>query len=217
MVQISAQMVKELRDRTQAGFSDCKKALAETDGDMDRASDFLRKKGLASAAKKAGRTAASGLVSSYIHAGGKIGVLLEVNCETDFVAKNELFVAFVRDVAMQVAAMNPLYLTADDVPAEVVEKEREIRRATAKESGKPDAVVEKIVDGQIKKWYTEVALLDQPFVKSESKQTVRDLQTELVAKIGENCRIRRFVRWEVGEGIEVAKKDFAQEIQELAG
>lgn len=216
MAEISAKQVKELRDRTLAGFADCKKALAECDGDLEKAAEFLRKKGLITAQKKAGRTAASGIVHAYIHAGGKIGVLLEVNCETDFVAKTPEFQEFVHDIGMQIAAMNPLWLKPEDVPAEALAKEEEIRTAQARESGKPDKVIPKIVEGGIKKWYSEVCLLEQPFVK-EQKKTIQLLLTELVAKLGENCQIRRFVRWEVGEGITVQKKDYAQEIQELAG
>lgn len=200
MAEITGEMVKELRERTLAGFTDCKKALVECEGDMEKATEFLRKKGLVTAAKKAGRVAANGLVHSYIHAGGKIGVLVEVNCETDFVARTDQFQAFVRDLGMQIAAMSPLYLTPEDVPAEAIEKEREIRTAQARETGKPDNVIPKIVDGQIKKWYTEVCLLEQPFVK-ENKKTVQQLLTELVAAVGENCKVRRFVRWEVGEGL----------------
>jgi elongation factor Ts len=214
MAQIAATEVKELRDRTLAGFADCKKALVECEGDMDKAADFLRKKGLVTAAKKAGRTAASGVVHSYIHSGGKIGVLVEVNCETDFVAKTDEFQEFVNDLGMQIAAMNPSWLTSDEVPAEAVEKEREIRTGAAIESGKPENVVPKIVEGQIKKWFKEVCLLDQAFVK-ENKTDIKTLLTELVARVGENCKIRRFVRWEVGEGIEVVKKDYAEEIKEL--
>jgi elongation factor Ts len=214
MAQIAATEVKELRDRTLAGFADCKKALVECEGDMDKAADFLRKKGLVTAAKKAGRTAASGVVHSYIHSGGKIGVLVEVNCETDFVAKTDEFQEFVNDLGMQIAAMNPSWLTSDEVPADAVEKEREIRTGAAIESGKPENVVPKIVEGQIKKWFKEVCLLDQAFVK-ENKTDIKTLLTELVARVGENCKIRRFVRWEVGEGIEVVKKDYAEEIKEL--
>jgi elongation factor Ts len=209
-------MVKQLRDRTLAGFADCKKALVECEGDMDRAAEFLRKKGLVTAAKKADRVAAAGVVHSYIHAGGKIGVLVEVNCETDFVAKTPEFQQFVRDVGMQIAAMNPQWVTQDQVTEAALAKEKEIRTAAAQESGKPDKVIPKIVEGQIRKWYTEVCLMDQPFVK-ENKKSVQDVLTELVAKVGENCKVRRFVRWEVGEGIEVVKKDYAEEIAELTG
>ena len=216
MAQISAREVKELRERTLAGFADCKKALVECDGDMDKAAEFLRKKGLVTAAKKSGRTAASGVVHSYIHSGGKIGVLLEVNCETDFVAKTDEFQAFVHDMGMQIAAMNPHWLTPEEVPVEAVEHEREIRMAQAQESGKPEKVIPKIVEGQIKKWYKEVCLLEQAYVK-ENKKDIKTLLTELVAKVGENCKVRRFVRWEVGEGIEVVKKDYVDEIKELTG
>ncbi len=216
MADITMQMIKELREQTFAGISDCKKALKECDGDMDKASEFLRKKGLVTAAKKSSRTAASGLVHSYIHQGGHIGVLVEVNCETDFVAKNEEFVGFVHDVAMQIAAMGPRYLTPEEVPAEDVEKEREIRLAAARETGKPEKVLPRIVDGQIKKWYTEICLLEQTFVKDNKKQ-IKDLLTDLIAKLGENCKVRRFQRWEVGEGIVVEKKGYAEEIAELAG
>ncbi len=215
MAEITATMIKDLRERTGAGMSDCKKALTECGADMEKATEFLRKKGLATAAKKSGRTAAAGLVHSYIHAGGKIGVLVEVNCETDFVAKTDEFQTFVKDVAMQIAAMNPRWLVPEDVPAEALAKEREIRLAQNKASGKPENVIAKIVEGQIKKWYTEVCLLDQLFVK-ENKKDIRTLLNELVAKVGENCKVRRFVRWEVGEGIEVTKKDFAEEIREMA-
>ena len=214
MSQIGAKQVKELRDRTLAGFADCKKALVECDGDMDKAADFLRKKGLVTAAKKAGRTAASGLVASYIHMGGKIGVLVEVNCETDFVAKTEQFQEFVKDLGMQIAAMNPQWLTPEDVPQAAIDKEKEIRTATAQETGKPEQVIPKIVEGQIRKWYSEVCLLEQPFVK-ENKKSIQTVLTELVAAVGENCKVRRFVRWEVGEGIEVEKKGYAEEIAEL--
>jgi elongation factor Ts len=214
MEQITAAMVKELRERTLAGFADCKKALVECGGDMDKSAEFLRKKGLVTAAKKADRVASSGLVHSYIHMGGKIGVLLEVNCETDFVAKTEEFNEFVHDMGMQVAAMNPRWLNIEEVPAEAIEKEKEIRMAQAAESGKPEKVIPKIVEGQIKKWYKEVCLMEQPYVK-ESKKDIKTLLTELVAKVGENCKIRRFVRWEVGEGIQVEKKDYAAEIKEL--
>ncbi len=214
MTQIAATLVKELRERTLAGFSDCKKALVECDGDMDKAADFLRKKGLITAAKKSSRTAANGVVHSYIHLGGKIGVLVEINCETDFVAKTPEFQTFVKDIGMQIAAMNPRWLSSEEIPAADLDKEKEIRMAIAKESGKPENVIPKIIEGQIKKWYSEVCLLNQPFVK-ENKTNIESLVTELVAKVGENCKIRRFVRWEVGEGIVIEKKDFADEIKEM--
>ena len=201
MAEVTPQMVKELRDRTLAGFTDCKKALVECNGNAEQATELLRKKGLATAAKKAGRLATNGLVHSYIHSGSKIGVLVEVNCETDFVAKTDQFQAFVREVAMQIAAMAPRYLVPAEVPAAELEKEREIRMAQARDSGKPEAVLAKIVEGQIEKWYSEVCLLEQIYVK-DSKRKIKDLLTELIAKIGENCKIRRFVRWEVGEGID---------------
>lgn len=214
MTQISATMVKDLRDRTLAGFADCKKALVECQGDMDKAAEFLRKKGLVMAAKKADRVASAGLVHSYIHGGGKIGVLVEVNCETDFVAKTEEFKAFVHDVGLQIAAMNPRWVGPEEIPTAASEKEREIREAQAKDTGKPDKIIPKIVEGQLQKWYKEVCLLEQLFVKDDKKD-IKTLLQELIAKIGENCKIRRFVRWEVGEGIEVVKKDYAEEIQEL--
>ena len=216
MAEINAKMIKELRDRTLAGFADCKKALVECDGDMEKSAEFLRKKGLVTAAKKSGRTAANGLVHSYIHAGGKIGVLVEVNCETDFVAKTEDFINFVHELGLQIAAMNPQWLTPEDIPEEIIAKEKEIRAAVNLETGKPEKMIEKIVEGQIRKWYSEVCLMEQPFVK-EPKTNIKTLLTELIARIGENCKVRRFVRWEVGEGIEVTKKGYAEEIAEMAG
>lgn len=217
MSEVDSKLVKELRDRTMAGFTDCKKALMECNSDMDKAIEFLRKKGLASAAKKADRAAASGLVASYLHAGGKIGVLLEVNCETDFVAKTEQFNAFLSDVAMQIAAMNPRWVSVDEVSAAAMEKEREVLTEKARQEGKPENIIPKIVDGQIKKWYSDVCLLEQTYIKDpKGKQTIGELLKEMIAKVGENCKIRRFVRWEVGEGIEIEKKDFAAEIKELA-
>jgi elongation factor Ts len=214
-MEITATMVKDLRERTGAGMSDCKKALVEASGDMDKAMDFLRKKGLASAAKKAGRIATEGAITSYIH-GGRIGVLLEVNCETDFVARGEAFQAFVRDVAMQIAALNPQYVNPEDMPAAALEKERAFRMEQAKQSGKPEAVVGKIVDGQIAKWQKEICLIDQPWVKDD-KKTIRELQGELTAKTGENCKIRRFVRFELGEGLEKKSDDFVAEVAKAAG
>jgi elongation factor Ts len=211
---IGAAAVKELRERTGAGMMDCKHALEETGGDLEKAVALLRERNQASAARKAGREAREGLVYSYIHTGGRIGALVEVNCETDFVAKTNEFQEFTRDVAMQIAAMSPRWLTTEEVPPEVLAKEREIRVEQNKQSGKPPNVIDKIVEGQVKKWYTEVCLLDQPFIR-ENKKDIRLLLTELVAKVGENCRVRRFVRWEVGEGIEVQKKDLAEELKEL--
>jgi elongation factor Ts len=216
MAQVTAAMIKDLRERTGSGMSDCKKALVECDADIDKAVEYLRKKGLAKAAKKAGRSATEGLVHSYIHAGGRIGVLVEVNCETDFVARNDDFVAFTNEVALQIAAMNPQFVSGDEVPGDAVAKEREIRTATAKESGKPDNVVEKIVEGQISKWKKEICLLDQPWVKDD-KKSITDLQNEIVAKLGENIRIRRFIRFEVGEGLEKKEENFADEVAKQAG
>jgi elongation factor Ts len=211
MADISAGLVNELRKKTGAGMMDCKKALAETSGDLEKATDVLRKKGLAAAAKKAGRIAAEGVVSSYIHAGGQIGVLVEVNCETDFVAKTEHFQGFVRDICLHIAAQKPLYLKQDEIPAEVIAKEREIAKDQARQSGKPEAVLEKIVEGKISKYFEDVCLLNQGFVKEPDKK-ISTLLTELVAKIGENVQIRRFVRWEMGEGLEKKSSDFAAEV-----
>lgn len=198
---ITAEMVKELRTLTGAGMMDCKKALVETGGDKKKALVLLREKGLASAAKRAGRVAAQGIVDSYIHLGGKVGVLLEVNCETDFVARNEEFKSFVRDICLQVAATNPLYLEREDVPAAVVEEEKEILRKQALREGKPEKIVEKIISGRIEKYFQENCLLEQPFVKDD-KKTVQELLTENRAKIGENIIIRRFARFEIGENPE---------------
>ena len=208
---ISAAQVKELREKTGAGMMDCKKALTEANGDMEKAIEILREKGLAAAAKKAGRVAAEGLVESYIHAGGRIGVLVEVNCETDFVAKTEEFRSFVRDIAMQIAAMNPKYVKRDEVPAEVVDKEREILRTQALNEGKPEHIVEKMVEGRLEKYFKEVCLLEQPFIKDGDK-TIEQLVKEMIARIGENISIRRFVRFELGEGIEKKETNFAEEV-----
>ena len=219
-MEVTASSIKDLRERTGAGMADCKKALTETSGDMDKAIDYLRAKGLAKAAKKAGREATEGAVVSYIHAGGRIGVLVEVNCETDFVARNEDFQGFTRDVAMQIAAMAPQFVRKEEVPADVVEKEKAVLIAKAKEdpkmAGKPDAMLAKITEGQITKWMKEICLLDQPFVKNPD-QTIEALQQALVAKIGENIKIRRFVRFELGEGLEKKKDDFAAEVAKQAG
>jgi elongation factor Ts len=209
-------MVKDLRERTGAGMADCKKALVETGGDMEKATEFLRKKGLAAAAKKSGRIATEGVIAAYVHSNNRVGVLLEVNCETDFVARGEAFQQFAREVTLQIAAMNPLYLSAEEIPAELVEKERAIRMDQAKQSGKPDNVIGKIVDGQIAKWQKEICLLDQAWVKDD-KKTIRDLLNELVGKVGENCKIRRFTRYELGEGLEKKKDDFAAEVAKQAG
>ncbi|MCT4663100.1 MAG: translation elongation factor Ts [Tissierellales bacterium] len=207
---ITAAMVKELRETTQAGMMDCKKALVETDGNMEQAIDFLREKGLAKAAKKAGRVAAEGLIASYIH-GGRIGVIVEVNSETDFVAKNEEFKAFAKDVAMQVAAQNPQYVRREEVPAEVIEHEKKVLKEQALNEGKPEKIVEKMIEGRIEKFYKEICLVDQPFIKDGDK-TVGQLLTELIAKLGENMQIRRFERFEVGEGIEKKEENFADEV-----
>ncbi|HHU64330.1 MAG TPA: translation elongation factor Ts [Clostridiales bacterium] len=208
---ITASMVKELRERTGAGMMDCKKALTEVNGDMEKAIELLREKGLAAAAKKAGRIAAEGIVDSYIHGDGRIGVLVEVNCETDFVAKTDEFKTFVKDMAMQIAAANPLYIKREDVPDEVIEKEREIIKAQALNEGKPEKVIDKIVEGRLEKYYKEVCLLEQPFIKDTDK-SVKDILTEKIATIGENINIRRFVRYERGEGLEKRKDDFAEEV-----
>jgi elongation factor Ts len=216
MAEVTAALIKDLRERTGAGMSDCKKALVEVEGDMDKAIDYLRTKGLAKAAKKAGREATEGAVVSYIHGGGRIGVLVEINCETDFVARNDDFVAFTKDVALQIAAMNPSFVRKDEVTSDVTEKERSILTAKAKESGKPEPVIQKMVDGQISKWLKEICLLDQSFVKDPDK-TIEQIQQELIAKIGENIKIRRFVRFELGEGLEKKKDDFAAEVAKTAG
>lgn len=219
-MEVTATLIKDLRERTGAGMADCKKALVEVDGDVDKAIDYLRTKGLAKAAKKAGREATEGSVTSYIHANGRIGVLLEVNCETDFVARNEDFVQFTKDVSMQIAAMAPLYVRKEEVDSDAVEKERAVLIAKAKEdpkmAGKPDAMLAKITEGQITKWMKEICLLDQPFVKDNEK-TIDQLLQALIAKIGENIKIRRFVRFELGEGLDKKKTDFAAEVAEQAG
>ncbi len=211
---VTAQSVKELRERTGAGMMDCKKALTETDGDMDKAIELLREKGLAAAAKKSGRIAAEGIVDAYIHGDGRIGVLVEVNSETDFVAKNDEFRAFVKDVAMQIAAANPQYVSREEVPADVVEKEKEILKAQALNEGKPEKVVEKMVEGRIEKFYKEICLLEQPFIKDPDK-TVKDLLVEKIATIGENMNIRRFARFEKGEGLQKREDDFADEVSNM--
>jgi elongation factor Ts len=215
-MEITATLIKDLRERTGAGMSDCKKALTEVGGDMDKAIDYLRTKGLAKAAKKAGREATEGAVVSYIHGGGRIGVLVEINCETDFVARNEDFQTFTRDVALQIAAMNPQFVRKDEVSQDVIDRERDVLLAKAKESGKPEPVVQKMVDGQISKWMKEICLLDQAWVKDPDK-TIDQVQQELIAKIGENIKIRRFVRFELGEGLEKKKGDFAAEVAKQAG
>ncbi|MEZ4270988.1 MAG: translation elongation factor Ts [Myxococcota bacterium] len=214
-MQITAKTVSELRQRTGAGMMDCKKALSSENGDIEKAIEYLRKKGLSAAAKKAGRVAAEGTVQSYIHAGGKIGVLLEVNAETDFVARNDDFQQFVKDVAMHIAASAPQYVSREDVPKTQIDKEREILIAQAKESGKPDNVIEKMVEGRISKYLKEISLLDQPFVK-DPDQSVESMLNSLVAKIGERIVIRRFVRFQLGEGIDKRNEDFAAEVAKVA-
>ena len=207
---ITAELVKELRDRTGAGIMDCKKVLVETDGNIEKSIELLRERGIAKAAKKAGRIAAEGLVEAYIH-NGKYGALVEVNSETDFVAKNEDFRSFVRDVAMHIVSANPKYVSREEVPAEVVEHEKEVLKAQALNEGKPEAIVDKMVEGRINKFFEEVCLLDQPFVKDPDK-TVRDVLNDKIATIGENIVIRRFVRFERGEGLEKRQENFAEEV-----
>ena len=208
---ISASKVKELRELTGVGMMDCKRALQETNGDIEKAVELLREKGLSAAAKKAGRIAAEGIVESYIHMGGKIGVMVEVNCETDFVAKTAEFKTFVRDIAMHIAASNPQFLSKDEVPEDVIEKEKEILRAQALNEGKPEKIVDKMVEGRIEKYFKEVCLLEQPFVKDADK-TINDLVNERVAEIGEKVSIRRFVRYQMGEGLEKRQDNFADEV-----
>jgi len=208
---ITAEMVKELRERTGRGIVDCKKALIESNGDMEKAIEYLRQKGLATAAKKSGRIAAEGIVDAYIHGGGRIGVLVEVNIETDFAAKNEEFRSFVKDIAMQIAASNPQYVKREDIPQEVIDREKEILMAQAMNEGKPANIAEKMVAGRIEKFFKEVCLLEQPFIKDPDK-TVKDILNEKIAKIGENISIRRFVRYEMGEGLEKREENFAEEV-----
>ncbi|MDD3294902.1 MAG: translation elongation factor Ts [Geobacteraceae bacterium] len=213
---ITAAQVGELRKVTGAGLMDCKKALSETGGDQEKAIDYLRKKGLAAASKKAGRIASEGIVGSYIHAGGKIGVLVEVNCETDFVAKNVAFQAFVKDIAMHIAAASPLYVRREEVPGDLLEREKDIYRAKAKETGKPDNIIEKIVEGQINKFYGDICLLEQAFVKDPDK-TIQTYLNETIASIGENMSIRRFTKFVLGEGLAKKDSDFAAEVAATAG
>lgn len=207
---VSAAQVKELREKTGAGMLDCRNALVEVNGDVDKAIDLLREKGLSQAAKKSSRIAAEGLVDSYIH-GGRIGVLIEVNTETDFVAKNDEFKEFVRDLAMQVAAANPKYISIEDVPEEEVNKEKEILVHQVVNEGKPEHVAEKIVEGRLGKFYEQICLLEQPFIK-DTNIKVKDLLNDKISKIGENIVIRRFERYEVGEGLEKREEDFAEEV-----
>lgn len=195
---ISADMVKQLREKTGAGIMDCKKALAESQGDLDKALEFLRKKGLATAAKRAGRSLSEGTIQSYIHMGSKLGVLVEVGCETDFVAKNQDFQEFARNIAMHIAASNPLGIRPEDIPQEIIDKEMEIYRAQAKDMGKPDNIVDKIAEGKLQKFIKDQCLLNQPYVR-DPEITVGDLLNELIAKIGENISVKRFARFQVGE------------------
>ena len=208
---ITASDVNALRQKTGVGMMDCKKALTEANGDMDKAIEILREKGMATAAKKAGRIAAEGVVDSYIHMGGKVGVLVEVNCETDFVARGDQFKALVHDIALQIAASKPLYVTKEEVPQDVLDKEKEILKIQAMNEGKPEAIAEKMVMGRIKKYYEDFCLLEQPFVKDPSK-TVGQLITEAIASIGEKITVRRFTRYEMGEGIEKKKEDLQAEV-----
>ncbi len=212
---IQACDVKALREKTGAGMMDCKNALTETNGNMEEAIKVLREKGLASAAKKAGRIAAEGVVESYIHMGGKIGVLVEVNCETDFVAKTPAFKTLVKDIAMHIAAANPLYLEPSEVPDSVIEQEKEILRVQAMNEGKPEKIIEKMVEGKIQKYYKEFCLVEQSFVKDPDK-VIKDLVSEKIAEIGEKISIRRFARYEMGEGLEKRKDDFAEEVMKQA-
>ena len=207
--------IVKLRKRTNCGMMDCKKALEACNGDIDKATEWLREKGMAKAAKKADRIAAEGLVTSYIHMGGKIGVLLEVNCETDFASKSEQFAQLCKDISMHIAAANPAYLKREDVPAADLEHEKEVLKAQALNEGKPAAIVEKMIDGRIKKFYAETCLLEQQFVKNPD-QTITDLINETVLQIGEKISVRRFVRYEMGEGLEKRNDNFAEEVMNQA-
>jgi elongation factor Ts len=216
-MQVTPQLVKELRERTGAGMMDCKRALVDAEGDVEKAIELLRKQGMATAAKKAGRVAAEGVVGSYIHAGGRIGVLLEVNCETDFVARTDDFQALVKDLAMHIAAADPRFVSREEVTEDVLEKERAIYRDQALESGKPDNVVDRIVEGKIEKFFSESVLMEQAFIKNPDV-SVQELVTEVIAKLGENIQVRRFSRFKVGEGVEKPAVDFAEEIRsQVAG
>jgi elongation factor Ts len=215
MAEVSAQLVKELREKSGAGMMDCKKVLAEAGGDLAKAEELLRKKGLASAAKKSSRAATEGAVASYIHMGGKIGVLVEVNCETDFVARTEGFQTLVKDVAMQIAAASPLWVRREEVPADVVAKELEIAKAQMRDQKKPEAILEKIATGKLEKFYETHCLLEQLFVKDDKKK-IQDVLTEAIAKIGENIQIRRFARFVLGEGLEKKQENLAEEVAKTA-
>jgi elongation factor Ts len=208
---ITAEMVKKLREKTGAGMMDCKKALSEAGEDEDKAVEILRERGLAAAAKKSGRLAAEGIVDSYIHGEGRIGVLVEINIETDFASKNVEFRSFVKEIAMQIAAFKPEYISREDVPENVIAKEKEILRNQALNEGKPEKVIDKIVEGRIEKFFKDVCLLEQPWIRDPDK-TIKDLLTEKIATIGENIIIRRFVRYEKGEGLEKREENFADEV-----
>jgi elongation factor Ts len=212
---VSAAQVKDLREKTGAGMMDCKKALSETGGDLAKAEELLRKKGLARAQAKATRAATEGVVGSYIHMGGKIGVLVEVNCETDFVARTDAFQQLVKDISLQIAALNPSWVRREEVPADVVAKEIEIAKAQIKDGKKPEAIVEKIAQGKMEKFYEERCLLDQPFVKDDKKK-VSEMLTAAVSTMGENIQVRRFARFVLGEGLEKKKDNLAEEIAKLA-
>ena len=216
MAEITAKMVQELREKTGAGMMDCKKVLTEAGGDFAKAEELLRKKGLSAAARRSSRAATEGAVQSYIHMGGKIGVLVEVNCETDFVARTDGFQLLVKDIAMQIAAAAPLYVRREEVPADAVAKEVEIEKAKAREQKKPEAIVEKIAQGKVEKYYEQVCLLDQPFVKDDKKK-VKDVIGEAVARIGENIQVRRFARFVLGEGLEKKQENLAEEVAKTAG
>jgi elongation factor Ts len=217
MAEISAKLVKDLRDKTGAGMMDCKKALAETNGDTGKAIEWLRQKGIASAEKKAGRTAAEGAIGSYIHTGARVGVLVEVNCETDFVARGEIFQELLRNVAMQIAACPSVdYVKVADIPASVADREKQIEMGRDDLAGKKEEMKEKIVAGRIGKRLREMALMDQPFIK-DSSMTVEELVKQVAGKVGENIQVRRFVRFNLGEGIEVEKLDFAAEVAAMGG
>jgi elongation factor Ts len=215
-MEINAKQVKELREKTGAGMMDCKNALAEAKGDMEQAIVVLRKKGLASAQKKAGRIAAEGMIGHYIHQGGKLGVLVEVNCETDFAARSDDFQGLVKDIAMHIAAQNPLYVRREEVPAEELEKEKEIYREQARAAGKPQQIVDKIAEGKLESYYQMACLYDQQFVK-DPNQTVKHLIDSLVGKIGEKIEVRRFTRYKTGEGLEKRVTDLAKDVQDALG
>ncbi|MFM9414194.1 translation elongation factor Ts [Peptococcus simiae] len=217
MANITASMVKELREKTGSGMMDCKKALQETDGDLEKAIDLLREKGMADSAKKAGRIAAEGVIASYLHMGGRIGVMVEVNCETDFVAKTDNFKEFAQNIAMHIAAANPSYLTAEEVPEEELNHEREVLKAQALNENKPEHIVDKMVEGRLKKYYAENCLMQQAYIRAEHDETIEDVVKAAIAEFGENIKIRRFTRYEMGEGLEKRSEDFAAEVAAQVG